>query len=199
MGNASARSGRWWRVLRLDARGITGIETAIVLIAFVVVASVFAFTVLNTGVVATDKSRETVLGELGETNANLILRGSVIGVSDPVPVTLKEVLFHVANATQGGTGVDLSRLGNNAAIATYVDQNQAVNLPTDRWLVTWLIGSGNILDVGERVEIRITLTGLSPLLGASTTFKIEIKPSAGARLVIERTTTPEIKTIMDLG
>ena len=34
---------------RADERGITGLETAIVLIAFVVVASVFAFAVLSTG------------------------------------------------------------------------------------------------------------------------------------------------------
>ena len=32
-----------------DERGITGLETAIVLIAFAVVASVFAFTILTTG------------------------------------------------------------------------------------------------------------------------------------------------------
>ena len=31
---------------RRDERGITGLETAIILIAFVVVASVFAYTVL---------------------------------------------------------------------------------------------------------------------------------------------------------
>lgn len=199
MGHASERLDCGWRALRLDARGITGLETAIVLIAFVVVASVFAFTVLNTGIVATDKSRESVLGGLGETNANLILRGSVIGEGSPVPATLDTVLFHLANATQGGTGVNLSRSGNDAAIATYVDQNQSVNLPTGSWLVTWLIGSGNVLEAGERVEVRITLTGLSSLLGASRTFKIELRPSTGATLVIERTTPAEIKAIMDLG
>ena len=32
-----------------DERGITALETAIILIAFVVVAAVFAFTVLTTG------------------------------------------------------------------------------------------------------------------------------------------------------
>ena len=36
-------------VTRKD-KGITGLETAIVLIAFVVVASVFAFTILSAGV-----------------------------------------------------------------------------------------------------------------------------------------------------
>ena len=43
-----------------DARGITGLETAIILIAFVVVASVFAFTVLSTGIFASERSKETV-------------------------------------------------------------------------------------------------------------------------------------------
>jgi flagellin-like protein len=40
-----------------DQRGITGLETAIVLIAFVVVASVFAFAVLNTGLLSSEKSK----------------------------------------------------------------------------------------------------------------------------------------------
>ena len=47
-----------------DQRGITGLETEIVLIAFVVVASVFAFAVLTTGLLSSEKSKETVLGAL---------------------------------------------------------------------------------------------------------------------------------------
>ena len=35
----------------IDQRGITGLETAIVLIAFVVVSSVFAFAALSTGLI----------------------------------------------------------------------------------------------------------------------------------------------------
>ena len=42
-----------WR----DRRGITGLETAIVLIAFVVVSSVFAFAALSTGLFTSDKSQ----------------------------------------------------------------------------------------------------------------------------------------------
>jgi len=40
-----------------NQRGITGLETAIILIAFVVVASVFAFTVLSTGIFASERSK----------------------------------------------------------------------------------------------------------------------------------------------
>ena len=37
-------------------KGITGLETAIILIAFVVVAAVFAYTALSAGLFATQKS-----------------------------------------------------------------------------------------------------------------------------------------------
>ena len=72
-----------------DQRGITGLETAIVLIAFVVVASVFAFAVLSTGLLSSEKSKETVLGGLEETSAPMdrVLRtpatGQLPGLSDP--------------------------------------------------------------------------------------------------------------------
>ena len=42
-----------------EQSGITGLETAIVLIAFVVVAAVFAFTVLTTGLFTSEKAKET--------------------------------------------------------------------------------------------------------------------------------------------
>ena len=59
-------------------RGITGLETAIILIAFVVVASVFAFTVLSTGIFASERSKETVFAGLEEAKSSIEPRGSVI-------------------------------------------------------------------------------------------------------------------------
>ena len=44
-----------------EERGITGLETAIVLIAFVVVSSVFAFAALSTGLFSSDKSKDAHL------------------------------------------------------------------------------------------------------------------------------------------
>ena len=40
-----------------DQRGITGLETAIILIAFIVVASVFAYTVLSAGIFSSEKGK----------------------------------------------------------------------------------------------------------------------------------------------
>ena len=59
-------------------RGITGLETAIILIAFVVVASVFAFTVLSTGIFASERSKETVYAGIQEAQSSIEPRGSVV-------------------------------------------------------------------------------------------------------------------------
>ena len=52
-------------------RGITGLETAIILIAFVVVASVFAFTALSTGIFTSERSKETIFAGIEETKSTL--------------------------------------------------------------------------------------------------------------------------------
>ena len=57
--------------LRLNERGITGLETAIVLIAFVVVSSVFAFAALSTGLFSSDKAKETIQAGLAETRGSM--------------------------------------------------------------------------------------------------------------------------------
>jgi len=67
------------RGFRNDQRGITGLETANVLIAFVVVASVFAFAALSTELLNSEKSKETVLGGLEQTSSTVAVKGSVIG------------------------------------------------------------------------------------------------------------------------
>ena len=59
-------------------RGITGLETAIVLIAFVVVSSVFVFAALSTGLFSSDKAKETIQAGLAETRCSMELKGSVV-------------------------------------------------------------------------------------------------------------------------
>ena len=65
-------------------RGVTGLETAIILIAFVVVASVFAFTILSTGIFSAERGKETVFAGLQQASGSVELKGSVLanGVAD---------------------------------------------------------------------------------------------------------------------
>jgi archaellin len=65
--------------LKADQTGVTGLETAIILIAFVVVASVFAFTLLSTGIFSAERSKETVFAGLGEARSTLVPTGGMVG------------------------------------------------------------------------------------------------------------------------
>ncbi|MGC8679654.1 MAG: archaellin/type IV pilin N-terminal domain-containing protein, partial [Fervidicoccaceae archaeon] len=61
-------------------RGIVGIEAAIVLIAFVIVAAALAFVALNMGLFTTQKSKEVIGKGLGEASTALEVDGSVLGI-----------------------------------------------------------------------------------------------------------------------
>jgi len=53
-----------------NQRGTTGLETAIILIAFVMVASVFAFAVITAGLFSSDQARETATESLGQEDSS---------------------------------------------------------------------------------------------------------------------------------
>jgi flagellin FlaB len=68
---------RFFRNENHGQKGITGLETAIILIAFVVVAAVFAYTVLSAGLFATQKSSEAVYSGLESAQSTLEMKGGV--------------------------------------------------------------------------------------------------------------------------
>jgi flagellin-like protein len=69
---------RYFKNIYKEQKGITGLETAIILIAFVVVAAVFAYTVLSAGLFSTQKSQEAVYNGLQETQNTLEVKGAVL-------------------------------------------------------------------------------------------------------------------------
>ena len=63
-------------------KGMVGIEAAIVLIAFVIVAAALAFVVLNMGFVTTQRSQQVISSGLGEASTALEVDGSVLAYSE---------------------------------------------------------------------------------------------------------------------
>ena len=149
-----------------DQRGITGLETAIVLIAFVVVASVFAFAVLSTGLLSSEKSKETVLGGLAETSSTISVRGDIIADANTAKTFVDTVKFTLTSAAQASDAVDLSTTG---VVVTYLDDDQAINCenPADfdsdndtaecSWGTSWILGTSDLLDPGEQVDMTGTI------------------------------------------
>jgi flagellin FlaB len=184
------------KTIRKDERGITGLETAIILIAFVVVASVFAYTVLSAGIFSSQKGQEAVYTGLQTARSTLSLKGDVVAHSNGNSVT--EMVICLANALNGAS-IDLTAPGNdssgkaagnssNVVVVSYSDSSQRVD---DLYWTTTQMGTGNhdqILDPGETFEMTIDLQAINPGVGTYKTFAIDIKPPIGSVLVIERTT-----------
>ena len=191
-----------FRSLGRDQRGITGLETAIVLIAFVVVSSVFAFAALSTGLFTTDKAKSTIHAGLAETQGTMELKGSITITADVTGSSgmVSDIAFWVANAA-GGQNTDLTP-GNT--IIKYTDENQTKTYTgtTDSAFTVIGIGSADsdtFLERGEVYEIKISGmevgctpgVGCNPLgtnLGVNTTFTLEVIPPTGAILYIQRVT-----------
>lgn len=157
------------------SRGITGLETAIILIAFVVVASVFAFTVLSTGVFASERSKETIYAGLKEARSSIEPRGSIIayagGAGAGPTTTIYKLTFVVGNSASGGevdltppysvdesgTDPDFTANAEYRTVISYTDRLQ--HLSDVPWTVEFLgeASTDNLLEVGEKAEITVWL------------------------------------------
>ena len=153
-------------------RGITGLETAIILIAFVVVASVFAFTILSSGIFASERAKETVYAGVEETQTTLHPTGGVVALSGPVSTTtaVNRLTFTIS-LTNDGDAVELTPAytagtsgaapvssGNTSPLViSYTDSTQHIN--DTRWSLAWLGNSDgdNLIEGDETAEITVWL------------------------------------------
>jgi flagellin FlaB len=191
-----------------DQRGITGLETAIVLIAFVVVSSVFAFAALSTGLFSSDKAKETIQAGLAETRGSMELKGSVILTASTTGTSgvVSDIAFQVASAA-GGESIDLTP---GKTIIKYTDATQSkIFQSTSGFTVTGLgtADSDKLLERNEVYEIQLIdleTTGsdndtLTNDLQTNKTFSLEVIPPSGAVLFIERTTPVFLDTTTSLN
>ncbi len=160
------------RRLHRDERGITGLETAIILIAFVVVASVFAYTVLSAGIFSSERSKEAVYSGIEEVRSTLELRGHVTGYKASVSGqedSLGRLDVILSNSMDGtpinvtapytlsGTTISANTSASPLISISYQDKNQY--LTTTAWTATF-VGKNNsdsLLDANETVVISVWL------------------------------------------
>jgi flagellin FlaB len=196
---------RYFKNIYKEQKGITGLETAIILIAFVVVAAVFAYTVLSAGLFATQKSQEAVYSGLERTQATMEIKSSVIAIATEsgADKPIHQLVFTLAIAT-GGESIDFTNptdagtglaTGDNYVTISYVDKSQRVD---NLYWTTGAVGmsnGNNLLETGEQFQLTIGAAGgagdledaLHPDLSANQTFTIEVKTAKGAVLSFERT------------
>jgi len=91
---------------RQSHRGVIGVESAIVMIAFVIVAAALAFVVLNMGFSTSQKAKTTIVSSLEEASSSMQIAGKVIGSGDTTNGKLKMIAFPIKIAS-GGNAVNL--------------------------------------------------------------------------------------------
>jgi len=190
--------------LKNDQSGITGLETAIILIAFVMVASVLAYVVLTAGLYSSQKAKQAVYAGLEEVSATVELKGNVIAKMVGGYVT---EMYITLGTHPGSDGIDFTDTsgGNNKVILSYTDEYH--QYPVLDWTVTKLSTTDNdtMLDPYELFQLTVDLSPVSDnassdaeKLGPYHTFTVEVKPPTGAILAIERTVPARVNQIINL-
>src|SRR5258706_10540303 len=157
-----------------EEQGQSPLETAIVLIAFVVVAFIFAFTILSASSSSTEKGQHAINAALEGVQSSLNVQGSIIAKGASGDVT--NIIFTVAPVA-GGTPVNLSATAKEVFVR-YKDAAQFENQVP--WTVKWVISkqtpADDMLEAGELAEITVDLSSLTTPLATNTAFNLEIKP-----------------------
>ncbi len=185
------------KTLQRGERGITGLETAIILIAFVVVASVFAYTVLSAGMFSSQSAQEAVYTGLEEARSPLSISGSVIGKSSDGS-QLTSLVFTVENALNG-IGIDMTgSAGDNVVVMTYhSDSNVQDDVTFTASQVAWG-DSDAILEAGEKFEVTVTMSGTGDTIDEYDSWCLDMKPPRGSVLKICRVMPQTIDSVMIL-
>jgi flagellin FlaB len=164
----------------------TGLEAAIVLIAFVVVAAVFSYVVLGAGFFTTQKAQEAVYKSVEQSTSNLLLIGNVYGLSSD-NTSITQIRFSIGLAP-GAPTIDLTKLrvvfstpntpmviltpGNNSSETVFTAKDAGAGLSLDA------------MTQNQQIEIAFNVTPVP----ANTRVNIEIRPATGAALPFTKTT-----------
>jgi len=176
--------------------GFTGLEAAIVLIAFVVVAAVFSYVVLGAGFFTTQKAQEVVYTSVDMSSSSMEIIGDVYGIG--VDNNITTIRFTVG-LSAGGSAVDFSTTQMVFATSEIVEILEPVENLTGSAVTT---GHWNITDGASPTDVLLEANDKFTILAMPTTplgvnqkFNLEVRPSVGSPLGLKRTTPPKIDAV----
>ena len=209
---------RLLRSFRKNKRGIVGIEAAIVMIAFVVIAAAFAYVVINMGFYSAQQAKSTIDKGIDEATSSLELDGFLVGRTNGTSIQWLAVPIKLAvgqsEVDLGSETVVVAILGDSFALSDIysgaIATTENTNI-TDMMMDTTGLNAtcyifnddGNadsVLKQNEKAYMIIHLT-TDYLLGSYSQVKIEIRTSRGSALVVQRDIPGGLPTddIVDLG
>jgi flagellin FlaB len=197
-------------------RGMTGLETAIILVAFVITAAAFAFVVLNMGFLTAEKAQSVISSGMAEAASALLTDSGMIAqfsnvTGDQSDICLIKLTFYL-KLSQGHEPIDVD---DNVMVATYTSQRGHGEIYATNGTIMTISGvnsdGDSLLETGEKFKVEIDFTGLAndgldpaaadwseKYAHPYEEFRIELRPSAGAVLTIERQIPAVYSTVMTI-
>lgn len=171
--------------------GMSGLENAIILIAFVTVASVLAYNVLSSGIFSSERAKATVYGGLDSASNSIELSSSVVGLSTN-QTKLESVYFFIALA------VPTSTVDANTIIVNYWDDE----IHAEGCTVTIELasdsperGSTDILEHDKQFKVTVELPASSSIT-ANERFNLMVLPPSGNSVQISREMPAQITKVI---
>ena len=168
-------------------RGIIGIESAIVLIAFVIVAAALAFVVLNMGFSTTQKAKTAIIAAYEEAGSSLEVAGKITAAGDVTNDVLNATTIPI-KIVSGGASANMD--GNFTSIKVITSDIEYDNVYTYGPL---FIGTfANATEAWDEAEARNWIcAGCNPYRGTSN----PVETVAIFYFTVNRNNN----TIMDIG
>jgi flagellin FlaB len=170
--------------------GFTGLEAAIVLIAFVVVAAVFSYVVLGAGFFTTQKAQETVYRGVEQSTTNVQLVGNVYGLASDTTEGIDQVRFTIG-LVPGTPYIDMEKMHIVVSTPFYGPKTlawtNASSSTEDTNFIALKNGAGTsqpTISSGDQAEIQFNITAVP----RDTKITFEIHPGLGASYPFSKTT-----------
>lgn len=168
--------------------GFTGLEAAIVLIAFVVVASVFSYAVLGAGFYTTSKTQEVIYSAVDSAGSTPQLMGNVYGIRSTLnTANLDGVQYSVVLAS-GGKYIDFSTID-----VTWSTPKTVVSLAANDPLI---VNGRNDVVIGHWgiVGIKPDSAAGDVFLEPNEIFTIYVNPNSSDEVAVGERFTIEMKS-----
>jgi flagellin FlaB len=173
-----------------NEEGFTGLEAAIVLIAFIVVASVFSYVILGAGFYTTQKAQETVYRGVEQSTTNVQLVGNVYGLASNTSEGIDQIRFTIG-LVPGTPYIDLEKMNIVVSTPTFVPKilawTNASSSTEDTNFIALKNGAGmsqSTMISGDQTEIQFNITAVP----RDTKINFEIRPGLGASYPFSKTT-----------
>jgi len=180
---------------RYSDDAFTGLEAAIVLIAFVVVAAVFSYVVLGAGFYTTQKSQETVYKSVEQATSNIQIVGNIYGIASVASSGITNIKFTIS-LTPGAPDADLTKMtvmysSDDVSPVIFNYGGATADATHFSAVLSGTATPAPSISQTQQVDVQVSLAGVTKLV-QNKRYNLEVRPIKGSAYSLSRMTGPNV-------